>query len=131
MKEKLLRLAFNEDKVQNKLFILTTILVWVLYGLTGCEFLFALVGIMVFGIAFVYEIKEIGIPKIKKNGIIKILVSTWTDWFIVLGLIFDFINKYYMTISSDIINCIITAIVGIIAMCVVAFELKHIFYKKL
>ena len=78
MKEKLLRLAFNEDKVQNKLFILTTILVWVLYGLTGCEFLFALVGIMVFGIAFVYEIKEIGIPKIKKNGIIKILVSTWT-----------------------------------------------------
>ena len=66
MKEKLLRLAFNEDKVQNKLFILTTILVWVLYGLTGCEFLFALVGIMVFGIAFVYEIKEIGIPKIKK-----------------------------------------------------------------
>ena len=131
MKEKLLRLAFNEDKVQNKLFILTTILVWVLYGLTGCEFLFALVGIMVFGIAFVYEIKEIGIPKIKKNGIIKILVSTWTVWFIVLGLIFVFIIKYYMTISSDIINCIITAIVGIIAMCVVAFELKHIFYKQL
>ena len=93
--------------------------------------LFALVGIMVFGIAFVYEIKEIGIPKIKKNGIIKILVSTWTVWFIVLGLIFVFIIKYYMTISSDIINCIITAIVGIIAMCVVTFELKHIFYKKL